>query len=132
MAAREKFDGWKPNVEYPQKGRVRVNGTDQLLTITEKAVMFEGPEGIWGFDRSAVRAVSLVKGEYSWNIVYSLNGEIKSVRVEIVAWSLGEKQETPKFLLLFANSFFEFVSEEDHNAASNLDDQESRKLRGEI
>jgi hypothetical protein len=131
MASEEKFDGWKPDVEYPTKGRVMVNGSEQLMTITENSVMFEGPGGIWGFDRSSIRAVRLVNGEYAWNIAYSVGGEIKSVKVDVVAWSIGKNLETPKYLLLLANALFDFVSEVDHNAASELDDQESRKLEEE-
>jgi hypothetical protein len=131
MAAEEKFDGWKPDVEYPTTGRVMVNGSEQRMTITENSVMFEGPGGIWGFDRSSIRAVRLAKGEYGWNIAYSVNGKIESVKVDIVAWSIGKNLETPKLLLLLANALFDFVSEEDHNAASDLDRQESRRLRGE-
>jgi hypothetical protein len=131
MAAKEKFDGWKPDVEYPTKGRVMVNGSELRMTITENAVMFEGPDGIWGFDRSSIRAVRLVKGEYAWNIAYSVNGKIESVKVEVITWSIGKNFETSRLLLLLANALFDFVSEEDHIVASDLDRQESRRLRGE-
>jgi hypothetical protein len=125
MAVREKFDGWRPDVEYPQKGRVKVNGTEQLITITENGVMFEGQNGIWGFDRSSIRAVKLVKDEYAWNIAYSVNGEIRSVKVEVVAWWL-YTTEAPKYLLPLANALYDFVSEEDHSAAHELDRRQTR------
>jgi hypothetical protein len=129
MATAQKFDGWRPAVEYPERGRVLINGSEQCMTITADSVMFEGPNGIWGFDKSAVRAVKLVKGGCAWNMAYSMNGEIKSVKVEVVSWWL-YTTEAPRHLLSLANALFDFVSEEDHNAAAEFDRQELRKLEG--
>jgi hypothetical protein len=129
MVTNEKFEGWKPSVEYPQRGRVMINGSEQKMTITENAVMFEGPDGIWGFDRSAIRAVSLIEGEYAWSIAYSVNGEIKSVKLEVVAWWL-YTTEAPRHMLMIANALFDFISEEDHNSAFKLDQHELRRIEG--
>lgn len=60
--------------------RVKVDGEDALLHITDQSVMFEKEGKIGGFERSAIRMVK-PDGE-AMIIAYSAGSEVKSVRVE--------------------------------------------------
>lgn len=70
-----------PNV-VKEKGEVLVDGVPHLMLISDSSVMFEGSQGVWGFDRSAIRTIKLSSGKEEWNIAYSVNGEVKSVKVK--------------------------------------------------
>ena len=60
--------------------RVRVDGEEAVLHITEQSVMFEKGGRVSGFERSAIR---MIKPDGDAMIVaYSAGSEVKSVRVE--------------------------------------------------
>ena len=62
--------------------KVKVNGEDAVLHITDQSVMFEKGGMVSGFERSAIR---MVKPDGDGMIIaYSAGSEVKSVRVEPV------------------------------------------------
>lgn len=113
----------RPEVNYPERGRVLVSGEESMITITEAAVMFERKDGsTWGFDRSTIRSVKWVKGEPAWVIAYSINGEIRSVKVSVIAWldpsyAVLGRTEFPGDIIAMRNALDEFISNEDSTAA---------------
>ncbi len=120
-----------PEVNYPERGRVLANGDECVITITEAAVMFERKDGsTWGFDKSTIRNVRWVKGEPAWVIAYSINGEIRSVKVSVIAWldpsyAVLGRTEFPGDIVSMRNALDEFISSEDSLAAGDY----SWKLR---
>ena len=60
--------------------KVRVDGEDAILHITDRSVMFEKGGRVSGFERSAIRMVK-PDGD-AMIIAYSAGSEVKSVRVE--------------------------------------------------
>jgi hypothetical protein len=78
--------------------RVRVDGEEAVLHLTDQSVMFEKGGKVSGFERSAIRMVK-PDGE-AMIIAYSSGSEVKSVRVEpITAFASlivsGEAQTQP-------------------------------------
>ena len=63
-----------------EASKVKVDGEDAVLHITDQSVMFEKGGKVSGFERSAIR---MVKPEGDAMIIaYSVGAEVKSVRVE--------------------------------------------------
>ena len=60
--------------------KVKVNGEDAVLHITDQSIMFEKRGEVSGFERSAIRMVK--SDEDAMIIAYSAGSEVKSVRVE--------------------------------------------------
>ena len=60
--------------------KVRVDGEDAILHITDRSVMFEKGGRVSGFEKSAIRMVK-ADGD-AMIIAYSAGGEVKSVRIE--------------------------------------------------
>jgi len=60
--------------------KVKVDGEEALLHITDKSVMFEKGGRVSGFERSAIRMVKPDRD--AMIIAYSVGSEVKSVRVE--------------------------------------------------
>jgi hypothetical protein len=66
--------------EEPNAMKVRVDGEEALLHITDQSVLFERGGRVSGFERSAIR---LVKPDGDAMIIaYSVGNEVKSVKVE--------------------------------------------------
>ena len=61
-------------------GKVKIDGEDAILHITDQSVMFEKGGRVGGFERSAIRMVK-PDGD-AMIIAYSAGSEVKSVRVE--------------------------------------------------
>lgn len=71
-------DSSKP--EGSATSKVKVDGVDAVLHITDKSIMFEKEGRISGFERSAIR---MVKPDADAMIIaYSAGSEVKSVRIE--------------------------------------------------
>ena len=60
--------------------KVKLDGEEATLHITDQSVMFENAGRVSGFERSAIRMVK-PDGE-AMIIAYSVGNEVKSVRVE--------------------------------------------------
>jgi hypothetical protein len=61
-------------------GKVKVDGEEAILHVTDQSVMFEKGGRVGGFERSAIRMVK-PDGD-AMIIAYSVGSEVKSVRVE--------------------------------------------------
>ena len=117
--------------------KVRVDGEEAVLHLTEQSVMFEKGGKVSGFERSAIRMVK--PDENAIIIAYLANNEVKSVRVEpmtavaslLVSNSPSGSTQTPMIGLdeVFENLYWDTRKELEVRLAKVQAEPENKSLR---